>query len=263
MPSMNSGLSARSLAELALVISRVGSSILDESATPSHDSLKTFWQSSRSLEQGWMRYLDEWTASGNFDVERLERQRGSQDLTFLARNTVSGLLQIRNGILSRLLLVPESDQNRVLEVDKLRRRSDRWTDFLIGPLAVKYGCFEFAFDPDRARDFGDEATIADPMIGPNAVEHLVSAGMRMKFLQYLPDESVTESEFMGLTQSILSCIPATALHRDGSLRTVLEQRIMASSMRQERRAVFTSSVADGFRSFPAIHRISTSDHAEE
>lgn len=41
-------------------------------------------------------------------------------------------------------------------LDRMRRRLERWTDVLIGHLVKRYNLDEFAFDPERARDFGAE-----------------------------------------------------------------------------------------------------------
>lgn len=257
MSSRNCGLSTRSLAELALVVSRVSRSMLDESAIPSPASIRMFWQSNRSLQQRWLLELDDWSASGTLDVAMIERlaprvftcemvvrtwgtilvaldlRRGNNDLIRLSRNGVNGLLQIRNGVLSRLLMIPESDSGRLLEIDRLRRRCDRWTDLLLGPIAAECGFFEFAFDEERARDFGEECQILEPGSSTHTVEHLVSAGLRLAFLQYLPSDEIDEPQFASLAQSILANIPHRALHRDGSLRSLLEQRIAASRMRLE------------------------------
>lgn len=259
------GLSARSLSELSLVVSRVARNVLAESAVPSADSLRLFWQSSRSLERRWMALLDEWTTLGTVDIEALERlaprvfasemlvrtfstvlagldqQRGCDDMVRLARNSVNGLMRIRNGILSRLLTIPNHANHRVLEVDRTRRRCDRWTDMLLGPIANLSGCYEFAFDAERARDFGEESFVEDRLTGPNVAEHLVAAGMRLKFVQYLPDDMVSEPELICLSQSILSSIPKLNFHRDGSFRSVLERQVAASRHRMEQRAVIAQT----------------------
>jgi len=257
------------MAEVALITSRVARSILDERTIPTTASLKTFWQSCRSLQQRWTKILDDWTAAGLLDVAILERlaprvfsaemavrtwatilagldnQRGTDDFIRLARNAVTGLLQIRIGILSRVLLIPASEAVRTEEIDRLRRRCDRWTDLLLGPLAFEADCFEFAFEQERAHDFGEEGLIADPATGPHAVEHLVSAGLRLTFLQHLTAEPVDEPEFAELMQSILANVPHRALHRDGSLRTLLEQRIAASRQRDEQDTPFKLKLSTG------------------
>ena len=159
----------------------------------------------------------------------------------LARNSVNGLMRIRKGILSRLLTIPNHANHRVLEVDRTRRRCDRWTDMLLGPIANLSGCYEFAFDAERARDFGEESFVEDRLTGPNVAEHLVAAGMRLKFVQYLPDDMVSEPELICLSQSILSSIPKLNFHRDGSFRSVLERQVAASRHRMEQRAVIAQT----------------------
>jgi hypothetical protein len=82
----------------------------------------------------------------------------------------------------------------------------------------------------------------------------------------LSAEFVDEPEFVGLTQSILSGIPSKAFHRDGSLRTLLEQRIMAGRLRLERRANVSISASEGGTEPTVIRsssRNSTRKHAEE
>ena len=262
MPSGNHGLSARSLAELALIVSRLARSVIDDSIVPSVGSLQSFWQNSRTLQQRWAKSLHGWTSADSPDVEFLEnlaprvfacemlvrtwgtalvaldRRCGTDDLTYVARSAVVGLQQIRHGILSRLLGLPESMNDRVMQVDRLRRRCDRWTDLLIGPIAFKSDCFEFAFDTERSRDFGEEGSIADPATGPHPIEHLVSAGLRLTFLKHLSPANLEEPEFAGLTQSVLSSLPECAFHRDGSLRSSLEKRVEVSHRQIEHRPDF-------------------------
>ena len=246
------GLTARSLAELALVFSQAARGILEETKAPSSESIRGFWRSNRLLQTRWMIELEAGINPRSNEIELLERlapriftseilirsfstflaafdQRlGADDLTRVARNVVSGQLQIRLKVLSRLLAVPEIDHDRVLKVDRLRRRCDRWTDLLVGVIAIRENCFEFAFDPDRAKDFGEESMFAETEFGPRPIETLVSAGLRGSFLQHLSNQNFDEPEFLILTKSILSFIPREALHRDGSLRTSLERRIYES-----------------------------------
>ncbi len=252
MLSQRFGLSAKSLAELALVVSQVAPGILEETKAPSSESIREFWRSNRLLQKRWMNELDAGTNARSQEIElferlaprvftseilirtfgtllsALDRRRGTDDLTRVARNVTCGLLQIRVKLLSQLLSVHENDHDRVLKIDRLRRRCDRWNDLLVGTIAIKDNCFEFAFDPDRARDFGEESIFAETEFGSRPFEHLVSAGLRGTFLQHLSNQNFDESEFLILTKSILSCIPRQALHRDGSFRTSLERRIYSS-----------------------------------
>ncbi|MEI8022300.1 MAG: hypothetical protein WCH39_29080 [Schlesneria sp.] len=252
MLSQRFGLSAKSLAELALVVSHAAPGILEETKAPSAESICGFWRSNRLLQKRWMNELDAGTNASSYDMElfetltprlftseilirtfstllaALDRRLGTDDLTRVARNVVSGLLEIRMIVLSRLLTVVEDDHDRVQKIDRLRRRCDRWNDLLVGTIGIKDECFEFAIDPDRARDFGEESMFAETEFGVRPFEQLVSAGLRGTFLQHLSNQNFEEPEFLILTKSILSCIPRQALHRDGSFRTSLERRIYSS-----------------------------------
>ena len=155
MLSQRFGLSAKSLAELALVVSQAAPGILEETKAPSSESIRGFWQSNRLLQKRWMNELDAGTTARSHQIELFERlaprvftseilirtfstllcafdrRLGTDDLTRVARNVISGLLQIRMMVLSRLLTVPENDHDRVQKIDRLRRRCDRWNDLLV------------------------------------------------------------------------------------------------------------------------------------
>ena len=260
MSSEEFGLTIRSVAELALVVSRAGDQLLDEGTIPTTAALRAFWQSSRRLQQRWLKVVDQEEASVSRDwkvLERLasrvfvcemlvrtwstvlaslDRRRGTEDLTSVARNIVIGLLQIRHRVLGGLLLCPPSEKDRVMEIDLLRRRCDRWTDLLLGQLAVKQGCLDFAFDPERARDFGEESQFPDAEASSPAFDHLMSAGLRMAFLQHLPTEILDEPEFVALMRAILSCCSPNSFDGDRALCSMLGLRLAATEHRREMNA---------------------------
>ena len=257
MHSVEVGLSVKSLAEVALLVSRVGRCVIDDGREPSPNSLREFWQQTRSLQQQWTLRLGAWSAEDDpklsqlaelctqlFISEMLTRvwstvlrgvdlHTGRDDLSRVARNAVSGLLQVRHGVMSRLLQQPDSSAAEVAEIERVRRRSDRWTDLLIGNLAGSRELFEFAFDVERAKDFATESIEYDPATGPHPVEHLVAAGLRMAFLGQLPGTPLTEPAFTQLVQSVLGALPQAAFHQDGSLRSVLERRVSSRTLRDE------------------------------
>ena len=257
MRSVEVGLSVKSLAEVALIVSRVGRCVIADGQEPSPNSLREFWQQSRALQQHWTSRLDAWSAEVDPELSQLaelgtqlfiselltrvwstvllgvDRQTGRDDLSRVARNAVSSLLQVRHGVMSRLLQQPASSTEQVAAIERVRRRSDRWTDLLIGNLAGSYDLFEFAFDVERARDFATESIEYDPATGPHPVEHLIAAGLRMAFLGQLPGTPLTEPAFQQLVQSVLGALPQAAFHQDGSLRSILERRVSSRTLRDE------------------------------
>lgn len=257
MHSVEVGLSVKSLAEVALLVSRVGRCVIADRHEPSPNSLREFWQQTRTLQQQWTVRLDTWSSQADPELSQLtelgtqlfitelltrvwstvllgvDQQTGRDDLSRIARNAVNGLLQVRHGVMSRLLQQSDSSSAQVAEIERLRRRSDRWTDLLIGNLAGGRDLFEFAFDVERARDFAAESIEYDPATGPHPVDHLVAAGLRMAFLGQLPGTSLTEPAFQQLVQSIVGALPQDAFHQDGSLRSVIERRVSSRTLRDE------------------------------
>lgn len=257
MHTVENGVSVKTLAEIALLASRVGREVIADRREPSAGSLRQFWQQTRALQQHWLRKLDAWNSAGDPDLKQLEEvatqlfitellarvwstvllgvdsQTGKNDLSRVARNAVSGLLQVRHVVMSLLVQQAESTHSRIAEIERLRRRSDRWTDLLIGNLAGQHDLFEFAFDVERARDFALESQEYHPATGPHPIDHLVTAGLRMAFLGQLPEALLTEEPFIRLVESIVGAMPHQAFHSDGTLKSPLERRVSATQLRDQ------------------------------
>ena len=258
MDSSDSGLSARTIAELALVISKAARTHLKHSRKPSAASLKLFWQSSRALEKRWATALDEWSITGTGDLLALEQlamrvftsemlvriwatvlasfeqTTKPDDLIRVAHSAVGCFSRIRNSVLTRLLSVPDEAQFAAQKIDRLRRRCERWTDLLLGAIAVKCACFDFAFLPERALDFGEELLANDVATGPNPAEHLILASMQLTFGPHLSANCHNEDfELHSLVQSMISHFPSDAFQRNGSLLSLLRQRLSLPQGRSE------------------------------
>lgn len=251
MPKVECLLTIRSLGEVAWLASRVGRQIIELKAEPTPNALRAFWQTLRELQRRWTAELDSYSVPGGITavdgdssesyVSRLhtlaaqvyttemaarvwatilagiDLQTGKSDLTRVAINSVNGLLQIRHYVISKLLGLPAHTISQAAELDRLRRRCDRWTDLLIGNVMGQDDIIEFAFDAERARDFAQESNDYDSCSGPNPVDHLVAAGLRLGFLGQLPEVTLDHPDFNAFVQSILSSLPDQSFHRDGSL----------------------------------------------
>lgn len=252
MLSVNSGISTRSVAELALLVSRLGQAHRHCDEPVSHDAIRIFWQSNRQLQQRWTALLArgledpkrnlsllEQIAPRLFVCEMLVRTwatclsahdkvTNSTDLTRVCRNIVSGLFQLRLEVLSRLVSLPEEYDLPFRNLDRLRRQCDRSTDLLVSMVASDSESFEFAFDRERASDFHESTGSADAQPGHNPIEDLVSAGLRMNFIQQLSDTPVDEPEFAAMMQSILANLPNFESTRNQRLLKSLEWKIATS-----------------------------------
>jgi len=240
MPTVQPGLTVKSLAEIAWLVSRVGNPLIESQIAPSASAMRDFWQTTRELQRRWDDFLADEplkmsqdttrfaeVAAELFSTEllvrvwstvlgRLDQNSGRDDLTRISRNAVSGLLQIRNRLLSQLLDSPASTGTWGADLDRLRRRCDRWTDLLIGNVCGKDELVTFAFDPERARDFAEDVHDSESFAHP--VELLVAAGVRLSFLGQLPEVTLESPAFEKLVKSILASIPVRAFDENGSLR---------------------------------------------
>lgn len=254
MPLKEYCLSNRSLAELALVVCQSSERSLQDGTMPTTVALRKFWQSNRSLQRRWTSSLDEGDLSNPLEVQFLKSlssrvfvtemlirtfgtlltcldlRSGTEDVTAIARNVASGMMQIRNRVLSETLLIPRAGHEHVLAIDQMRRRCDRWTDLLIGQIAGEHDDFPFAYDPERAKDFAGDSSSAGGSQSC-AVGYLVSAGLRLEFIKHLPADPIDEPEFATMMQSILSCLPPTVSSVDHAMNSLLRIRILASEHR--------------------------------
>lgn len=246
------GISPRSLAELALVVSQRGHGAGGPGLLSSPTAIRAVWQSNRQLQQRWSKLLEVGVTNQSPDPDLLERiaprlfacemlirtwstlvaahdrRESSTDMTRICRNIVNGLFQLRLDLLACILNLPEVHDIRVRKLDRLRRQCERSTDLLVGMTAEDSVSFEFAFDPERAKDFNETAVGFDSGLWPNPAEDLVSAGLRLNFIQQLSGAAVDDPEFAVMMQSILATIPHTGTVRNRTLRKSLEWKVATS-----------------------------------
>lgn len=245
MPEVTPNSTIKSLVEVAWLSTRVGQQIIADRVEPSSEALRGFWQSTRSLQQHWTKELDNWAFETDTELLQLEeisaqlfateltsrvwatvlagidQQTGKNDLTRIATNVVSGLLQIRHRVMSLLMAVANNAESRVAAIERLRRKCDRWTDLLIGHIAGYDATFEFAFDVERARDFAEEYA-EESSVSRGTVNQLVATGLRLAFIGQLPDICLQEPAFDKLTKAILSSFPQSAVQPDEGFRSTVK-----------------------------------------
>lgn len=125
----------------------------------------------------------------------------------IARHVLLGVLQSRADILAELLNGQAYPVGTLLEADVLRRKCDRWTDLLIGELALHGDVSRFAVDPVRSREFRDQSRSSHS--GERRISwSLLKAGLS----RALPESQVTEPALMahqGVMAAILETLPAS------------------------------------------------------
>ncbi len=162
-----------------------------------------------------------WTAL----LTAYDRQRGRDDVEPVARSVLIGHIEARHRVLSLLAHGPGIAVEAAVRLNRLRRRSERWTDCLIGHLPRHYEVSEFAADPQRARDFADDVQQRHRLPGGRHTWPLITASLRAAFRCGLGPLSPNADLNARIADSILSCLPAEAFDAIGLLRSAWLMRL--------------------------------------
>jgi hypothetical protein len=108
-----------------------------------------------------------------------------------------------------------------LRLNRLRRVTERWSDFLLGHSAVGDVAGEFAVDPGRMCEFRDSAPAGDR----DVCTHLALLSLR----QSVPDMEIADPAraeiHRAMLQLLIALLPAAAFHWDGRVKGELARRV--------------------------------------
>jgi hypothetical protein len=114
---------------------------------------------------------------------------GSDELAPVARNIFASHLAARARLLAliadgRIIALPQG-----VQLNHLRRRCERWTDMLLGHFSRHIDISDFAFEPDRARDFADDLDHESAHVEQRFTCQLVLASLQASFTHGLADQA--------------------------------------------------------------------------
>jgi hypothetical protein len=181
-------------------------------------------------------------------------QRRESELARAAVDAVfRGQQEARHEVLRLLAeegVLPQADQ---LSLNRFRLRIERWTDALLGPLVAAYDVEEFAFDPQRAREFSRDG-LHGPLRGAaERVMPLLLAGLATA----VPAQTDADQERLllnlAVVRAVLSAYPGEAFGGQGQLRTPLAGQIERSPRHPES-PLRNSAAKTGGMSFIELRR---------
>ncbi len=85
-----------------------------------------------------------------------DRRQGYTSVSPVVRSVVLGHMESRNRALNAMFRGQDGDPASVHAMNRLRHRSERWTDMLLAHLRPDCEVDQFAFDEKRCRDFADD-----------------------------------------------------------------------------------------------------------
>ena len=138
----------------------------------------------------------------------------------MVRSVLVGHAEARNRVLTGILHGPIGGPGPVNQINQLRTRCERWTDVLIGYLLNIEDVSEFAFDPDRARDFAESLDFQRRMgNGPQSWK-LTLGSVRAAFRASLCERSASPDLNAQIAASILNCFPPSLFDGTGLVRSI-------------------------------------------
>jgi len=154
-----------------------------------------------------------------------DRLRGTDQAEPIARSVLVGHLEARYRVMTLLTRGPGIDVEQAVRLNRLRRRTERWTDLLIGYLTSVDDVGQFAVEPDRARDFAEDLHHRSHLEGGRAVWPLVFASLRAAFGQGLVPESPNGDLNARIASSVLACLQPELFDATGLLRSAWLMRM--------------------------------------
>lgn len=255
----------RALVELTAMISAHSPNLIESGARLPIDVLQRYWSCSRAQGRLRLSRLTDFPAEvaaaspvrrpGLWRrIEPIVADVFAGDLTARVWGAVLAARDCRSGelcagpIARSVLLQHESVRRRALQLmlespgfsaeefsrlDRLRRRLERWNDVLVGHLVRRYGLSEFAFDPERALEFGDEQLADSWGTGDLQVWDLYLVCLR----SVLPEAPLPGGRLADLrneiAQTMLAAFPHEAFLECGPLKSVRLRRLLSGNPRSE------------------------------
>lgn len=154
----------------------------------------------------------------------VDRTKGTSEAEPIVRNVLLGQQEVRNRALSLLVFDAGTTMAEGVLMNRLRRRVERWTDMLLGHLALFHDMNEFAFDPQRTKEFSRD--IREEALAPNGPGwQLTFAALRATFQSLATSESPNADLNGRIISSLMLCFQSELFDSTGLFRTVWLERI--------------------------------------
>jgi hypothetical protein len=258
-------LNLRQFVEVVGIVSAHSPNLIEASAPLSRDALQRYSDYSQVRSRNWLFALDElprelaatppafrpavWhRAEATFAdifagglaarvwgavLTACGRTRRDLPAEKAARRALAGQLQAQTGALRLLVEGPSLSVERLRNFDRLRRRIERWTDLFLGHLVGRHPLGDYAYDLERALDFGQEQLRESWGPGQNRIWDLYFLCLRTAFPDSKLPGGIQADWREELLHSILGCFPPELFVEEGPLKSVHLQRYLQSGTLRE------------------------------
>jgi hypothetical protein len=252
---------ARELVEVAALIAVNGRALVQENERLAPCEAERYWSASKCRGERWSRALRRYTVRiqetvgpcrlGHWRavrpaVEEIllsevltrvwtalaaahDRGRGASESEPIARSVLFGQAEARNRALSLIVYGQGFTTQEAVELNRLRRRTERWNDMLLGCFAEAPERQELSFDPQRTEEFAADLQSAGSRPNEEPAGRLILASLESGFRKgpYLPSPNADLNA--KIAGSVLACLPAELSESTGLLQSLWLLRLEAKS----------------------------------
>jgi hypothetical protein len=239
---------ATELVHLAALIAVHGAPPDGSRFAPSQDKLGNYWSASKCRIDRWLRALrpDDgaaWPRPASVGWKPLrgiieeillsevltrvwtafllahDQTCGREEAESVARSVLMGQLEARRRALSLLMHAAGVPIGEAVAVNRLRCKTERWTDLLLGQLSVPCDLSELAADVQRVRDFAlERQTYSDDQAAQRW--SLLLTSLRQSFPSSAGPRSPNSDLNERIAASVLACFPTEAFESTGLFRSL-------------------------------------------
>jgi len=162
-----------------------------------------------------------------------DQQAGASYVSPVVRSVFLGQAEAHHRALHFLVQAQDYDRDAVLEINQLRRWSERWTDLLLAYLVPVCDVAHVACDPKRVADFAVDAGDQLQQAHLEQVWHLLRLALRSTFDRRLARRSLNGDLNSQIAASILGCLPGNRFAASTTLDSLWMQRMEAAAASAE------------------------------
>lgn len=239
---------ARDLVEFAALIASNGPAVIEHADRLSDSGLEQYWTAAKCRHERWSRELKHFSYQVQYaqaaEAEQhwseirpvleeiltsevltrvwaavccgYERRRGSDDAGPVVRNVLATHGEARNRALNLMVYGHGLKVEDAVELNRMRRSNERWTDLLLSRLIPATDVSEFAFSPARAAAFGEDARGS---VDPQMAWSLLLASMRVAYQRSFTATCNGDLNAR-IAAGVLACLPSELFDSTGTLKSL-------------------------------------------
>lgn len=255
---------SRDLVELAAVVATHGSTFISTPGALPPGAIEQYWTSSKCRLDRWNRALknlradhSDSIAAATREVEHgsteplpileevlisdiltrvwsgvlcaYDRRYGGREVESIARSIWLGHLETRHRVMALLVNDHAIEPAAAVALNRLRRRTERWADLLLGQLLGSHDVSEFAVVHERAREFADDLHHQQQQPGGEHAWPLTLASLRGAFRAGVCEATPNGDANARIAASIVACFPAELFDDSGLVRSLWLARLSTTA----------------------------------